>query len=294
MKKYKGVILAGGRGARISPLTHFVSKQFLPIYNKPLFYYPLASLISAGIKDILIISAPKDKFIIESSLGDGSSLGLNIEYSVQKEPKGSANALLESEDFAHKSNVCVILGDNIIYKADFFQFMNEAFKNNIGASVFGFPTKHPERFGVIELDKKNKQVISLEEKPSQPKSNLASVGLYIYDTTFIDRIKSLKLSKRGEFEINDLNNEYLKDKKLKCYCFSKGDVCIDAGLFNSLNDASNLVRLMENYMGLTIGCFEEASYLMGNISKKDFLKLINQYSESEYKQYLKNISKNIE
>ena len=292
MKKYKGIIVAGGLGVRLYPLTAFVSKQLLPVYNKPLFYYPLTSLILAGIKDILIISTPSETPTIRSVLGNGNTLGLNIEYAEQKYPKGIADALLLSKDFIHKSNACVVLGDNIIYKHDFSSFILQAFTKNTGASIFGFTVNNSKRFGVINLNKENQEVISLEEKPFKTKSNLASVGLYIYDTTFIDRIQHLKPSKRGELEINDLNISYLKENKLKCYCFSKGDLWIDAGLFDSLLDASFLIRVMESYMGITIGCPEEASYMVGNISRKDFLNIINQYKESEYKQYLKNISKN--
>ena len=271
------------------PLTDFVCKQLLPVYDKPLIYYPLTSLILSQIKDILIISTPKDIPILKNAIGNGKSWGINIEYQIQEKPNGIAEAFIIAYEFIANSPVCMILGDNIIYKSNFSYFINKVFKENTGASIFGFPVSDPERFGVVELDKHNKEVVSLEEKPHSPKSNLASIGIYIYDETVVDRARKLKPSHRGELEITDLNKDYLNEKKLKCHRLSRGDIWIDAGIFDCFADASQLVRLVEHRLGLKIGCPEEASYVMGNISEQQLLNIIEKYSHSPYGDYLKKI-----
>ena len=282
----KGILLAGGKGTRMRPLTDFVCKQLLPVYDKPLIYYPLTALILAKIKDILIISTPKDIPILRNAIGDGKSLGVNIEYSVQQEANGIAEAFIIAEDFIADSPVCMVLGDNIIYKSNFSAFIESAYQQNAGATICGFPVGNPQHFGVVELDKTNQRVISLEEKPQRPKSNLAAIGLYLYDNTVVARAKRLKPSSRGELEITDLNNQYLGEDKLKCCRLSRGDIWIDAGMVDNFSDASQLIRLIEHRLGLKIGCPEEASYMMGNISPEELMNIATKYQNSPYGEYL--------
>ena len=290
-KKYKGILLAGGAGTRLKPLTDFVCKQLLPVYDKPLIYYPLTSLILAGIDDILIISTPKDVPILQKALGDGNHLGISLNYKVQESPNGIAEALILAEDFLSESPSCLLLGDNIFYRAAFGDWLQNAMKHNEGATIFGFPVKDPQRFGVLEVNHETGMVLSLEEKPEKPKSNLAAVGLYLYDSTVCAKAKMLKPSPRGELEITDLNNLYLKEKNLRFYKFSRGDFWLDAGLISSLNDAANLVRLTEEYTGMKIGCPEEASYFMGNISADRVKQQIKKNLKSPYNQYLQTVIK---
>ncbi len=287
--QYKGIILAGGAGTRLRPLTDFVCKQLLPVYDKPLIYYPLTSLILAGIKEILIISTPKDIPILQGAIGDGALLGITIEYTVQANPNGIAEAFLLAKEFLAGSPVCMVLGDNIFYRSHFGDWVQNAMRTNQGATIFGFPVKDPERFGVMEIDQNHNKIISLEEKPKNPKSNLAVVGLYLYDGTVCSKAKTLQPSPRGELEITDLNQLYLQAGQLGFYQFSRGDFWLDAGLVNSLNDAANLVRLTEEYTGLKIGCPEEASFLMGNISKAQLYKNVETMKNSFYGKYLANL-----
>lgn len=286
---YKGIILAGGSGTRLRPLTDFVCKQLLPVYDKPLIYYPLTSLILSGIKEILIISTPKDVPILEAALGDGKKWGISLSYAVQDKPRGLADAFIIGADFIGKDNVCMMLGDNILHKGGFTNVMKAAFAGNKGATLFGFPVSDPERFGVIELTEEKGPVQSLEEKPEKPKSNLAAIGLYVYDNSVVQRANDLKPSKRGEIEITDLNNTYLAEGTLDCIRLSRGDLWIDAGVFDSFADAAQLIRLVENRMGLKIGCPEEASYVIGNISKEQLKDLAASFKSSPYGRYLKQI-----
>jgi len=286
----KGIILAGGTGSRLRPVSDFLCKQLMPIYDKPLIYYPITSLILAGIKDILIISTPRDTAVLEGALGDGSRWGVSLSYKIQNKPRGLADAFILGEEFIDGQPVCLILGDNILNVSRFSNFMNKAFEENDGATIFGFPVHDPQRFGVVEIDFDTKRVISLEEKPEKPKSNLAAIGLYIYDNTVCEKAKSIKPSARGEIEITDLNNLYLQEKTLKCNRLSRGDLWIDAGVFDSFSDASNLIRLIESRLGLKIGCPEEASYMIGNISRQQLLNISKEYSKSSYGTYLKKIA----
>ncbi|MFW2331629.1 MAG: glucose-1-phosphate thymidylyltransferase RfbA [Nitrospinota bacterium] len=285
----RGIILAGGSGSRLRPLTDFVCKQLLAIYDKPLIYYPLTSLILAGIKEILIISTPKDCPILADALGDGSELGISIEYACQDKPRGIADAFIVGESFIRNQTVCMILGDNILHVARFSNLMQKGFVSNKGATIFGFPVSDARRFGIVELDSDTNRVISIEEKPSNPRSDLAVIGLYIYDETVVDKVKSLKPSKRNELEITDLNNLYLSEGSLKCHRFSRGNLWLDAGVFDTFADASELVRLIESRMGMKIGSPEEASYVVGNITTEELLQIAKKYNNSPYGKYLRKV-----
>lgn len=289
----KGIILAGGTGTRLRPLTDFVCKQLLPVYDKPLIYYPLSSLILAGIEEILIISTPKDTPILQGAIGNGAQFGVSITYKIQKKPAGIAEAFLIGEDFIAGDPVCLILGDNILHMAGFTTFIQNAFNQNQGATIFGFPVADPERFGVVEVDSKTDTVRSIEEKPKKPKSNLAVIGLYAYDKTVVEKAKSIKASARGELEITDLNRIYFEEGKLKCHRLSRGNVWIDAGVTDSFADAANLVRLIEDRLGLKICCPEEAAFVMGRISRDDLKLHAKNYSKSHYGKYLKRIANEV-
>ena len=287
----KGIILAGGSGTRLRPLTDFVCKQLLPVYDKPLIYYPLTSLILAGIKEILIISTPRDTPIIARSLKDGSQYGISLSYAIQEQPKGLADAFILGRNFVGKEDVCMILGDNILFKSKFTNFIKTAHESNKGATIFGFPVQDPKRFGVVEMDLESKEVLTLEEKPLKPKSNLAAIGLYIYDNSVLEKAENLQPSCRGEIEITDLNNLYLNEGILSCYNLSRGDVWIDAGVFDAFSDASQLIRLVETRLGLKIGSPEEASYNVGNITASKLEKISEDYSSSSYGEYLLKVAK---
>jgi glucose-1-phosphate thymidylyltransferase len=284
-KNYKGIILAGGSGNRLRPLTDFVCKQLLPVYDKPLVYYPLTSLILAGIKEVLIISTPKDTPVLKSALGDGSELGISIQYKVQEKPRGLADAFIVAEEFIDGHPVCMILGDNILHKSGFSEFMTDALKNNKGATIFSFPVQDPTRFGILEIDPESDKILSLEEKPENPKSNLAVIGVYIYDKTVVEKAKKLKPSERGELEITDLNRQYLKEGTLNFSKLSRGDIWMDVGVFDSFCDASLLIKLIESRLGLKIGSPEEASYMCGNIDEKDLRFFAKKYKDSPYGAY---------
>ena len=281
----KGIILAGGSGTRLHPITSVISKQMMPIYDKPMIYYPLTTLLYSGIRDILIISTPQDLPLFKELLGDGKSLGCNFEYKVQKVPNGLAQAFIIAEEFIAKDNVCLILGDNI------FQMKIKTLedcKKVKGGIIFGYHVNDPQRYGVVEFDKKF-NVISLEEKPEIPKSNYAVPGLYYYDNSVINIAKSIKPSKRGEYEITDINKEYLRQKKLEVKLLGRGSVWLDTGTFKSLMQANQYVQVVEQRQGRKIGCIEEAAYRMGYINDKQLTKLAKPLLKSGYGEYLLNL-----
>ena len=286
---YKAILLAGGHGTRLYPLTEFSCKQLLPIYDKPLIYYPLTVLLLSGIRDILIISTPEATPLLKKCIGNGEKFGASIDYAIQKKPNGIAEAFLIAESFLSGSPCMLILGDNIINKSRFSEFIISAMKNNRGATIFGFPVKDPERFGIVELDDSLK-IVSIIEKPTNPKSNLAVIGLYLYDGTVVDRTKELKPSYREELEITDLNISYFKDEQLDCKILSRGDFWADAGTFNSMNDASNYIRLQQRYTNLLIGAPEEAAYRVGLISSEEYKASIDIHNKkNSYTEHLLNI-----
>ncbi|MFD2207965.1 glucose-1-phosphate thymidylyltransferase RfbA [Kiloniella antarctica] len=281
----KAIILAGGTGSRLRPLTDVVCKQLLPVYDKPMLHYPLGTLMLLGIRDILIISTPKDLPSIQENLGDGSELGVSIQYKVQDTPQGLPEAFILGEEFINGQPICLILGDNILYWGQLNLVWNECLSLSKGAYVVGAHTREPEQFGVIERDKNN-NVISIEEKPSIPKSNIAAIGLYFYDDQVVQHAKSLSPSTRGELEITDLNNIYLKNKELRAKILSRGTTWLDAGTITSLMDASTFFKIIEDRQGLKICCIEEVAYNMGYISKKQLLKLALNFEGSSYGRYL--------
>lgn len=280
----KGIILAGGIGSRLYPLTKGTSKQFLPIYDKPMIYYPLATLMQFGIKDILIVSSPHDKVDMKRLLGDGSVLGLNIKYAIQKEPKGSADAFAVGAKFVGNSGVCLIFCDNIFYIKNQFDLFKQKIKDVQGeyATIFVRRVSDPRRFGVVEFDK-NLKVVSIKEKPKYPKSNFISVGLYFYPPDAMDKIKTLKPSARGEIELTDLNNIYLKENRLGVAFMRHGDMWFDAGTPESLLFAGQFIRKIEKLKGLKIACIEEIAYKQGIIDDKQLLKIINKLKNCDYK-----------
>jgi len=283
----KGIILAGGKATRLYPITKGVCKQLLPIYDKPMIYYPLSVLMLAGIKDILIISTPKDLPRFRDLLGDGSSLGIKFSYAVQDEPKGIAQSFILGEDFIGKESVCLILGDNIFYGFNLGEILRNSAELRNGAVVFGYSVKDPSRYGVIEFNKKCK-VVSIEEKPKKPKSNWVVSGLYFYDNKVIDIAKKLKPSRRGELEITSINNEYIKKGKLKVQFLGRGHAWLDTGTPQSLIDASVFIKTIEERQGLKIGCPEEVAYNMGYIKKAELLALAGGIP-TNYGRYLKDL-----
>ena len=285
----KGIILAGGSGTRLYPLTMVTSKQLLPIYDKPMIYYPLSTLMLAGIRDILIISTPQDLPNFERLLGDGSRYGINLSYKVQPSPDGLAQAFILGEEFIGNDNCAMILGDNIFHGNGFTKQLKRAVENEGRATVFGYYVEDPERFGVVEFDKDGK-VISLEEKPEDPKSNYAVTGLYFYDNKVCEYAKILKPSARGELEITDLNKIYLEEGRLDVITLGRGYGWLDTGTIDSLSEASEYVRVIENRQGLKISCIEEISYKNGWIDKETLLESANAYGKSPYGQHLKNVA----
>jgi glucose-1-phosphate thymidylyltransferase len=278
----KGIILAGGSGTRLHPLTLAMSKQALPVYDKPMIYYPLSTLLYSGINEILIISTPHDMPIFQRLLGDGSALGCRFEYKIQEVPNGLAQAFVLGEDFIGKDKVCLVLGDNIFYmKRQILQASVEI----DGGLVFGYHVTDPERYGVVEYDKNNK-VISIEEKPTKPKSNYAVPGLYYYDNDVVEIAKNIKLSARGEYEITDINLEYLKRGKLKVQTLGRGTAWLDTGTFKSLMQASQFVEVIEDRQGRKIGCIEEAAHKMGFIDDNQLKHLAQPLIKSGYGNYL--------
>jgi glucose-1-phosphate thymidylyltransferase len=285
----KGIILAGGSGTRLHPLTLAISKQLMPIYDKPMIYYPLSALMLAGIKEILIISTPHDLPLFERLLGDGKSLGCTFEYAVQEVPNGLAQAFVIGEKFIGDDSVALILGDNIFYGTGFHRALLDA-NNPDGGIVFAYHVQDPERYGVVEFDKNNK-VISIEEKPEKPKSNYAVPGIYFYDNEVVEIAKNLKPSQRGEYEITDINKEYLKRGKLKVQELSRGTAWLDTGTFQSLIQAQQFVQVIEERQGLKIGCIEEIAYLKGFISAKQLKEVAQPLLKSGYGEYLMNLIK---
>ena len=282
----KGIILAGGAGSRLHPITIAMSKQMMPIYDKPMIYYPLSTLIYSGIREILIISTPTDLPLFEKLLGDGSRLGCKLSYKVQEVPNGLAQAFVLGEEFIGNDEVCLILGDNIFQMK--IKLLSDI-SNIDGGVVFGYHVTDPERYGVVEFDKNNK-VISLEEKPLSPKSNYAIPGLYFYDNSVIDVAKKIKPSARGEYEITDINKYYLSKGKLDVKVLSKGSVWLDTGTINSLMQANQYVQVVEERQGRKIGCIEEAAYYSGFINKDQLLKLAEPLIKSGYGDYLVSIA----
>jgi len=285
----KGIILAGGSGTRLHPLTIAISKQLMPIYDKPMIYYPLSALMLAGIKDILIISTPHDLPLFERLLGDGKTLGCNFKYAVQEVPNGLAQAFVIGEEFIGADSVALILGDNIFYGTGFHRALLDA-NNPDGGIVFAYHVQDPERYGVVEFDKNNK-VISIEEKPKKPKSNFAVPGIYFYDNEVVEIAKNLKPSSRGEYEITDINKEYLKKGKLKVSELSRGTAWLDTGTFQSLIQAQQFVQVIEERQGLKIGCIEEVAYHKGFINDKQLRKIAQPLLKSGYGEYLMNLIK---
>ena len=289
MNKWKGIILAGGSGTRLHPLTKTISKQMLPIYDKPLIYYPLSVLMLADIRDILIISTPHDIDSYKNLFLDGSNIGLNISYKIQEKPNGLAEAFIIGEEFIGDDNVALILGDNIFYGQNFSENLQSAKNKNFGASAFAYSVKDPERFGVIEIDNLGKAK-SIEEKPKKPKSNYAVTGLYFFDNNVVEYAKNLKPSFRGELEITDINNIYLANNSLNVEVLGRGFTWLDTGTHDSLLEAGQLVHAMQKSQGLSIACIEEIAYSKDWISKEDLINLIKKLSKSSYGQYvLKNL-----
>ncbi len=281
----KGIILAAGSGSRLHPMTIAVSKQLLPVYDKPMIYYPLATLMQTGIRDILIITTPNDANVYQSLLQDGSRWGLNICYATQAKPDGLAQAFLIGEDFIGDSRVCLILGDNIFYGNKIEETLKKAVGGNGGASIFAYYVNDPERYGVVVLDE-NQKAIDLEEKPINPKSHYAVTGLYMYDNDVVDIAKSMKPSARGELEITDVNKVYLERKVLRVELFDRGTAWLDTGTIQSLLDAANFIRVLEVRQGLKIGCPEEIAYRQGFIDSAQLETLANSLDKSGYGQYL--------
>ena len=286
----KGIILAGGSGTRLYPLTKTTSKQLLPVYDKPMIYYPLSTLMQFGIKDILIISTPVDTPNIEKLFGDGSKIGLNIQYAVQPEPKGIAQAFTIGADFIGTDDVCLILGDNIFYMGGQFPMFEAEVKKNAGkcATIFAYHVSDPERFGVVEFDE-NLKAVSIEEKPKNPKSNYASVGLYFYPGDVVEKARNLTPSARGELEITDLNNIYLREGRMSVVPMRRGNAWLDAGTPDSLMESGQFVQIIEARQGLKIACIEEIAYKQGFINDEQMRALIDELKSGTYKDYLQKV-----
>lgn len=284
----KGIILAGGSGTRLYPITKSTSKQSLPIYDKPMIYYPMSVLMLAGIKDILIISTPRDISVFEELFGNGNDLGLNIQYAVQEQPNGLAEAFIIGEEFIGDDKVALVLGDNIFYGYGFSERLKNAVERD-EATIFGYHVSDPQAFGVVEFDK-DFNVLSIEEKPKEPKSNYAVPGLYFYDNDVVEIAKNVKPSERGELEITSVNNEYLRRGKLKVELFGRGMAWLDTGTHRGLLEASNYVEAVQTRQGLYIACLEEIAYRKGYINKEQLLELAKPLMKTEYGQYLVKVS----
>lgn len=285
----KGIILAGGSGTRLYPLTRVTSKQLLPIYDKPMIYYPLSTLMLAGIREILIISTPEDTPRFENLLGDGSNFGVSLSYAVQPTPDGLAQAFTIGADFIGNDSVALILGDNVYYGNGFRTVLQEAGKKQVGATVFGYHVEDPERFGVVEFDDSGK-VLSVEEKPTEPKSNYAITGLYFYDNDVIEIARNLKPSERGELEITDVNRVYLERGQLDVVRLGRGFTWLDTGTHESLYEAADFIRTVESHQGIKISCIEEIAYINGWITKAELLEVAESMSKNGYGKYLKKVA----
>lgn len=286
----KGIVLSGGSGTRLYPLTRGVSKQLLPVYNKPMIYYPLSALMLAGIRDILVITTPEDNEGFRRLLGDGRDFGINIQYAIQDKPEGLAQAFIIGEEFIGSDSVCLVLGDNIFYGQSFSHMLKKAAAKKDGATVFGYQVKAPERFGVVEFDK-NMKAISIEEKPKVPKSNFAVTGLYFYDNNVIEMAKEVKPSARGELEITTINQMYLDKGLLDVELFGRGFAWLDTGTHESLHGASCFVQSIEDVQGLKVACLEEIAWRNGWLSANDLHKIAASMSKNEYGQYLAELIK---
>ena len=281
----KAIILAGGSGTRLYPATQVISKQLLPVYDKPMIYYPLSVVMLAGIKEVLVISTPHDIDRFEDLLGDGNHLGMHFSYAVQERPNGLAEAFIVGEDFIDGKGVCLILGDNIFYGPGLTPLVEKAANKKSGATIFGYQVKDPERFGVIEFDE-NLKVLSVEEKPEKPRSNFAATGLYFYDSDVIEIAKSIKPSKRGELEITSVNKEYLRREKLEVQLLRRGYAWLDTGTHESLAEAGRFIQTIEHRQGYKVACIEEIAHYKGWISDEDLIKLAQPYKKTEYGRYM--------
>ncbi|TJX68838.1 glucose-1-phosphate thymidylyltransferase RfbA [Soehngenia saccharolytica] len=281
----KGIILAGGNGSRLYPITQGISKQLLPVYDKPMIYYPLSVLMLTKIKDVLLISNSEYIHLFENLLGDGNRLGMKIHYKIQEKPKGLADAFILGEEFIGEDDVCLILGDNVFYGQGFVDKLIKTSKNNKGATIFGYYLNNPSDFGVVEFDDKGK-VVSLEEKPEKPKSHYAIPGLYFYDNSVIKRAKRLKPSARGELEITDLNRDYLEEGRLYVELLGRGFAWLDTGTYDGLADASDFVKTIQKRTGLYVACIEEIAYKNGWITEEELINIGIQYQKTEYGKYI--------
>ena len=286
----KGIILAGGSGTRLYPITEGISKQLIPVYDKPMIYYPLSTLMLAGIRDILIISTPEYMPLFKKLLGNGSSIGLNLSYKIQNKPNGLAEAFILGEKFIGKDNVCLILGDNIYYGAGLSNLVQSASKKEKGATVFGYHVNDPERFGVVEFDDQM-HVLSIEEKPKKPKSNYAITGLYFFDNDVINIAKNIAPSPRGELEITDINKEYLRQNKLDVKLMGRGYAWLDTGTHDSMLEASNFIATIEKRQNLKVACIEEIAYRMGYIDIEQLVKLAQPLKKNDYGKYLLRLAR---